>query len=81
MNNEKFKHQELDELKRITRHGSSETSPTPATPSFLLKFRRSRSTSVPGVALSDEIPENRLVNAICQIPVCPPPTITITKCT
>ncbi|UJR16429.1 hypothetical protein I4U23_003331 [Adineta vaga] len=76
---QKSKHRELDELNQITSNSSLQTPPAQPTPSFLSKFRRSRSTSVPGVMLADESIENRSYDALCLTPLCKPPLITITK--
>ena len=72
-------HQELDELNKITNSNSLHTPPIPQTPSFLSKFRRARSTSVPGGILIDQTVDNRSYDALCHTPLCKPPLITVTK--
>jgi hypothetical protein len=72
------KNEELDELNRIITNNPLQPSPDPSTSSFLLKFRRSRSTSVPGVSYSD-CSIHRSFDVLCQTPLCKPPTITLTK--
>jgi len=83
LNNEQRKqssrHEELDELNRITIHNSQQLSPDLSTGSFLHKFRRSRSTSIPCTFNSDYLREHRSFDILCQTPLCKPPTITFTK--
>jgi len=83
LNNEQRKqssrHQELDELNRITIHNAQQLSPDLSTGSFLHKFRRSRSTSNPCAFNSDDLGDHRSFDILCQTPLCKPPAITFTK--
>jgi len=79
LNNEQIKqsskHKELDELNRIL---TLQPSPDPSTSSFLLKFRRLRSKSVPGVSYSN-CSIHQSFDILCETPLCKPPTVTFTK--
>jgi len=72
------KHQELDELNRILINNPPQPSPNPSTSSLLLKFRRFRSKSVPGVSHSN-YSIHQSFNILCETPLCKPPTVTFTN--
>jgi len=72
------KHQELDELNQILTNNPPQPSPNPSTSSLLLKFRRLRSKSVPGVSYSD-YSIHQSFDILCQTPLCKPPTVTLTN--
>lgn len=84
INNEQLKqtskHKELYELNQLITNNPPPppSSPDPSISSFLYKFRRTRSTSVPGVSYSDQS-IHRSYDLLCQTPLCKPPTITLTK--
>lgn len=82
LNNEQIKqsskHTELDELNRILTNNPPQPSPDPSTSSFLLKFRRLRSKSVPGVSYSN-CSIHQSFDILCETPLCKPPTVTFTK--
>ena len=72
------KNEELDELNRIATNSTPQPSPDPSTSSFLLRFRRGRSTSVPAACHSD-YSSPRSFDTLCETPLCKPPMITLTE--
>ncbi|CAF3550262.1 unnamed protein product [Adineta steineri] len=76
------KHEEFNEINERKTYRSLQSSPevTSTPSSFLFKFRRARSTSVPSENISLNTPiERRSYDILSQTPLCKPPIITITK--
>jgi hypothetical protein len=72
------KHEELEELNRIMIKNPQQSPSDPS--SFLLKFRRQRSKSIPNVFYLKSAGVHQSLNVLYQTSPSKPPTITLTKC-
>ena len=77
LNNERIKqtsrHKQFEELNEIVINHSLSTSPVSSPSSYLFKFRRSHSTSIPAeIPQSNSPPEHRSYDVLCQTPLCKP---------